>query len=175
MYPGQCAEFCVCRDDRIWPFATFHGIASILSLSERSRLSTNGSGPIYKYQPYRSSCESAQLAILDHAEAAPVTETREFSLSEAHHLIAAGRRRSKQVKKWTADHLGKWNEILPKRCFDMVREGPAQKPPPPKEPYPAEKARGGEIILRIPARRAIFLAGIIGAVVLAAIVLFLTR
>jgi hypothetical protein len=57
----------------------------------------------------------------------------------------------------------------------MVREGPAETPPPPKEPYPAEKARGGEIILRTPARRAIFLAGIIGAVVLAAIVLILAR
>ncbi|SDN66023.1 peptide ABC transporter permease [Afipia sp. GAS231] len=40
----------------------------------------------------------------------------------------------------------------------MVREGPA--------PYPAEKARGGEIILKTPARRAIFLAGLIGAVLL---------
>jgi hypothetical protein len=37
-----------------------------------------------------------------------------------------------------------------------------------QQPYPAEKARGGEIILRTPARRAIFLAGLIGAVVLVA-------
>jgi hypothetical protein len=42
----------------------------------------------------------------------------------------------------------------------MVREGPAQPPP-----YPAEKARGGEIILRTPLRRAIFIGGLIGAVV----------
>jgi hypothetical protein len=33
-------------------------------------------------------------------------------------------------------------------------------------PYPAEKARGGEIILTTPARRTIFLAGLIGAVLL---------
>ncbi len=33
--------------------------------------------------------------------------------------------------------------------------------------YPAEKARGGVIILNTPARRAIFAAGLIGAVVLA--------
>jgi hypothetical protein len=46
----------------------------------------------------------------------------------------------------------------------MVREGPAQPAPPPKEPYPAEKARGGEIILNTPGRRAVFIAG---AVVLA--------
>jgi hypothetical protein len=43
----------------------------------------------------------------------------------------------------------------------MVREGPAQPPP-----YPAEKARGGEVVLKTPARRAIFLVGLIGAVVL---------
>ncbi|MEH2553907.1 hypothetical protein V1286_001436 [Bradyrhizobium algeriense] len=49
----------------------------------------------------------------------------------------------------------------------MVREGPAQPAPPPKEPYPAEKARGGEIILNTPGRRAIFIAGLLGAVVLA--------
>ena len=48
----------------------------------------------------------------------------------------------------------------------MVREGPAQPAPPPKQPYPAEKARGGEIILNTPGRRAIFLAGLVGAVLL---------
>ena len=42
------------------------------------------------------------------------------------------------------------------------RNGPA--PPP---PYPAEKVRGGEIILRTPLRRAIFVGGLAGAVVLA--------
>jgi hypothetical protein len=40
-----------------------------------------------------------------------------------------------------------------------------------QKPYPAEKARGGEIILNTPARRAIFLTGLIGAVVLAVIVM----
>lgn len=34
-------------------------------------------------------------------------------------------------------------------------------------PYPAEKARGGEIILRTPQRRIIFIAGLVGAVLLA--------
>jgi hypothetical protein len=49
-----------------------------------------------------------------------------------------------------------------------VREAPAQPAPPPKSsgPYPAEKARGGEIILRSRTRRIIFLAGLAGAVVL---------
>jgi hypothetical protein len=42
-----------------------------------------------------------------------------------------------------------------------VREGPPQPPP-----YPAEKARGGEIILRTPLRRIIFFGGLIGAVLL---------
>lgn len=49
----------------------------------------------------------------------------------------------------------------------MVREGPAQPPP-----YPAEKARGGEIILRTPLRRAIFIGGLI---VVVALVLALWR
>ncbi len=35
-----------------------------------------------------------------------------------------------------------------------------------QKPYPAEKARGGEIILNSPFRRAIFLAGLIGAFIL---------
>lgn len=48
----------------------------------------------------------------------------------------------------------------------MVREGPAQQTPPTEKPYPAEKARGGEIILNTPARRWIFIAGLVGAVVL---------
>ena len=51
----------------------------------------------------------------------------------------------------------------------MVREGPA--PPP---PYPAEKARGGEIILRTPLRRLIFIGGLIG-VAIVALVLTLWR
>lgn len=33
-----------------------------------------------------------------------------------------------------------------------------------QRPYPAEKARGGEIILTTPLPRAVFLAGLIGAV-----------
>jgi len=53
----------------------------------------------------------------------------------------------------------------------MVREGSSQPPPPHQEPYPAEKARGGEIILKIPARRAIFLAGLVGAAILAIILI----
>ena len=36
----------------------------------------------------------------------------------------------------------------------------------PPEPYPAEKARGGEIILRTPLRRAIFVGGLVGIAVL---------
>jgi len=38
--------------------------------------------------------------------------------------------------------------------------------PTPLSPYPAEKARGGEIILRTPLRRAIFIGGLAGAVCL---------
>jgi hypothetical protein len=49
----------------------------------------------------------------------------------------------------------------------MVREGPAQPPP-----YPAEKARGGEIILRTPLRRMIFLGGLVGVAVIALVLAF---
>ena len=44
---------------------------------------------------------------------------------------------------------------------------PAQPPP-----YPAEKARGGEIILRTPLRRAVFIGGLAGAVVLGLLLAF---
>jgi len=40
-----------------------------------------------------------------------------------------------------------------------------------RKPYPAEKARGGEIILNTPLRRAIFLNGLIGAFVLVIILM----
>ncbi|WP_407179097.1 peptide ABC transporter permease [Bradyrhizobium sp. STM 3562] len=56
----------------------------------------------------------------------------------------------------------------------MVRESPAESAPPPKQDvYPAEKARGGEIILNTPARRWIFIAGLAGAVVLVLVLSFL--
>jgi hypothetical protein len=55
-----------------------------------------------------------------------------------------------------------------------IREAPPQPAPPPagdesrrETPYPATKARGAEIILNTPARRAIFFAGLVGAVLLA--------
>jgi hypothetical protein len=53
----------------------------------------------------------------------------------------------------------------------MVREGPAEPPPPPKE-YPAETARGGKIILKTKLQRAIFIAGLVGAVLLAVLFAF---
>lgn len=40
-----------------------------------------------------------------------------------------------------------------------------------QKPYPVEKARGGEIVLNTPLRRAIFLTGLIGAVVLIVIMM----
>jgi hypothetical protein len=55
----------------------------------------------------------------------------------------------------------------------MVREGPSQPRPAPQQPYPAEKARGGEIILNTPIRRWIFIAGLAGAAVLVLILSFL--
>ena len=53
----------------------------------------------------------------------------------------------------------------------MVREAPAQPAPPPK-PYPAEKARGGEIILKTPWQRWVFIAGLAGTALLVLILAF---
>jgi len=44
-------------------------------------------------------------------------------------------------------------------------------PAPPKS-YPADKARGGEIILRTPLRRTVFIGGLVGAVVLGLLLAF---
>ncbi len=51
-----------------------------------------------------------------------------------------------------------------------LREAPPQPAPPPKiqhAPYSAEKARGGEIILRARWQRAIFIGGLVGAMLIA--------
>ena len=40
-----------------------------------------------------------------------------------------------------------------------------------QKPYPAEKARGGEIVLNTPLRRVIFLAGLIGTIVLVVVIM----
>ena len=55
----------------------------------------------------------------------------------------------------------------------MVREGPAQRASQPEQPYPAEKARGGEIILDTPTKRWIFISGLAGAVLLVLLLGFL--
>jgi hypothetical protein len=52
----------------------------------------------------------------------------------------------------------------------VVRKAPVQYAPP--KPYPAEKARGGEIILKTPLQRWVFIAGLIGAVVLVLVLTF---
>ena len=51
---------------------------------------------------------------------------------------------------------------MPVREPRPINMTPVQTP----EPYPAEKARGGEIILNTPARRLIFFGGLIGIFVL---------
>lgn len=52
----------------------------------------------------------------------------------------------------------------------MVREGPAQTPLPPEEPYPARKARGGEIVLKKKSQRALFIIGLALGVLIAVLV-----
>jgi hypothetical protein len=64
---------------------------------------------------------------------------------------------------------------LGKGSTDMVREGPAEPPRPhEQQPYPAEKARGGEIILDTPAKRWVFFSGLAGAVILVLVVGFVS-
>ena len=48
----------------------------------------------------------------------------------------------------------------------MVREGPAQPAPPPKQSYPADEARSAEVILNTPFRKWVFFGGLVGAIVL---------
>jgi hypothetical protein len=52
----------------------------------------------------------------------------------------------------------------------MVREKPSQPPP-----YPADEARGGEIILRRPWQRAVFIFGLALPIVLALLLLIFNR
>ena len=54
-----------------------------------------------------------------------------------------------------------------------VREGPPQPAPPRKDGD--DRVRGGEIILRTRLQRAIFVAGLVGAGVLALVLLLLAR
>ena len=49
----------------------------------------------------------------------------------------------------------------------MAKESPTQRAPSKQEPYPAEKARGGDVILDTQLKRWVFIAGLVGAVVLA--------
>jgi len=62
--------------------------------------------------------------------------------------------------------------MVPARRPTMIREGPTQRAPPPERAYPAEKARGGEIILNTPLKRGLFVAGLAGAVALALVLSF---
>jgi hypothetical protein len=56
---------------------------------------------------------------------------------------------------------------------EMVRESPAQQGSPNPPPYPADKARGGEIILKTPLRRWVFISGLIGVAILVLVLGFI--
>jgi hypothetical protein len=63
-------------------------------------------------------------------------------------------------------------EHLPIVCVVRTSSSPerdmaVREQPPETRDYPAEKARQGEIILRKPWQRAVFIAGLAGAVILA--------
>ncbi len=50
------------------------------------------------------------------------------------------------------------------------RDGPPQPAPPPAhpEPYPADKARGADIVLKSKTMRVVFVLGLVGAMLLMA-------
>jgi hypothetical protein len=82
------------------------------------------------------------------------------------------------------DHVRKLDRVLDKENGNIVAndvpvtflsvELHREAPDIPRQAYPAEEARGGEIILKTPSKRAIFLAGLVGAAILA-IILILAR
>ena len=55
----------------------------------------------------------------------------------------------------------------------MAKESPTRRAPLKQDPYPAEKARGSDVILDTPLKRWVFIAGLAGAVVLALVLGFL--
>lgn len=55
----------------------------------------------------------------------------------------------------------------------MAKESPMRRTSAKPKPYPAEKARGGDVILDTPVKRWVFIAGLVGAVVLALVLGFL--
>jgi len=63
-----------------------------------------------------------------------------------------------------------FHDGLPIHEGRMVREQPARPPP-----YPADKARGGEVILRRPWQRAVFIFGLALPVALGLLMLVLYR
>jgi len=62
--------------------------------------------------------------------------------------------------------------MMPAQRPIMIREGPTLRAPPPGQSYPAEKARGGEIILNTPLKRGLFVTGLAAAVALALVLSF---
>lgn len=57
--------------------------------------------------------------------------------------------------------------LIPRKESEMARQAKSGQPT-----YSAEKVRQGEIILRKPWERVVFLAGLVGAFVLALVVIF---
>jgi hypothetical protein len=54
----------------------------------------------------------------------------------------------------------------------MAKPTPPSSTPPPDDPYTVERVRQGQIILRKPWERVVFFAGLIAAIVLGLVMLF---
>jgi len=64
------------------------------------------------------------------------------------------------------------NQLTQHRHKTDGSEGVEQPYRSPPQPYPAQKARQGVIILDTPAKRAIFVAGLVGVVLLAIVLAY---
>jgi hypothetical protein len=68
--------------------------------------------------------------------------------------------------------MQRYSRPVDDRWFAPPRVSPTQRAPPPERSYPAEKARGGEIILNAPLKRGLLVAGLAGVVALALVLSF---
>jgi hypothetical protein len=68
-----------------------------------------------------------------------------------------------------------WNKPAAPRLIVIMQERTDGTRPMGQSPYPAEKARGGEIILRRPWQRAVFILGLVAPIIAFVLLLLFWR
>jgi len=79
------------------------------------------------------------------------------------------------VRCATAVRTANWNKPAAPRFTVIMQEHTDGTRPTEQSPYPAEKARGGEIILRRPWQRAVFILGLVAPFVVLVLLLLFWR